>query len=108
MSTDVRLVLVTAPVEEAPGLARRLVEERLAACVNLLPPVDSIYRWEGRVEEGRERLLVIKTTRARVGELRSRVETLHPYEVPEFVVVPVEGGSDAYLGWVAAETAGTG
>jgi periplasmic divalent cation tolerance protein len=107
MSGEVRLVLVTAPESHAHGLARALVEARLAACVNLLPPMDSVFRWENRIEEAREHLLVIKTTRTRLHELRSRVQELHPYDVPEFVELPVAGGIAAYLDWVAAETVGT-
>jgi periplasmic divalent cation tolerance protein len=102
--TDVRVVWVTAPDPEvARSLARAVVEEGLAACVNLLPGVRSIYRWKGAVEEADEVLLVLKTRADRVETLRERVEALHPYEVPEFVVLPVEGGLDAYLSWIRSE-----
>lgn len=107
MDMEVRLVLVTAPATEARGLARRLVEERLVACANLVD-VHSVFRWEGALEEQEEALLVLKTTRARLDALRERVVALHSYDVPEFLVVPVESGLEAYLGWVADETGGEG
>lgn len=100
--TDVVIVLTT--VSEAglgETIARALVEERLAACVNVHAPMTSIYRWEGRVEQGPERQLVIKTTRDRVPLVQARVAALHSYDLPEFLVVPVLDGSPAYLGWVA-------
>lgn len=102
----VRVVLVTVPDREgATTLARTLVEERLAACVNLLPGVHSIYRWEGEVASADEVLLVLKTRADRVDTLRRRVVSLHPYDLPEFVVLPVEGGLDGYLAWIRAESA---
>jgi periplasmic divalent cation tolerance protein len=104
--TDARVVLVTAPdAEAAARLARALVEERLAACGNVVPAIRSIYRWEGSVHDEGEALLVLKTRAARVDALRARVLELHPYQVPEVLVLPVEAGSEAYLAWIAAETA---
>ena len=100
----VRIVLVTAPPRRAPGLARALVERRLAACANLLPGVRSVYRWKGRVEESRETLLVLKTAASRVPALLAAVESLHPYEVPEAVVLAAAGGLAPWLRWVAEET----
>lgn len=95
------VVLCTAPDDgPAETLARMLVQERLAACVNRIPGVVSNFRWEGRVEEDREVLLVIKSTRGRLAALTARIKALHPYELPEVVAVPVIGGLDAYLGWV--------
>ena len=105
MSTDVRVVLVTAPQDEAPTLARTLLEERWVACVNLLPSAHSLYRWEGRVEEAQETLMVLKTIRERVEGLRDRVQALHSYDVPEFLVLNVEQGLPGYLDWVVTETA---
>lgn len=106
--TPVRVVLVTAPdAESGARLARTLVEERLAACVNLLPGVRSIYLWEGRVEDDGEVLLVIKSTAARSDALASRVQSLHPYEVPEVIALPVVGGSSPYLTWVEQTVAGS-
>jgi periplasmic divalent cation tolerance protein len=103
--TDALVVLVTAPsAEKAAAIARALVEERLAACGNVVPGVRSIYRWEGRVQEDDEVLLVLKTTGRRFEALRDRVLQLHPYEVPEVLALPVEAGSEKYLAWVGAET----
>ena len=100
--TDAIVVLVTTPsAEVAASIARALVEERLAACGNVLPGVRSIYRWEGKVQEEGEVLLLLKTQRKRFAELRDRVLALHPYEVPEVIALPVEAGSDAYLDWIA-------
>lgn len=103
---DVRVVLVTAPdVETASALARALVDERLAACVNLLPGVRSIYRWQDAVEDDSEVLLVVKTRAARCAALAERVRALHPYDVPEVLELAAVGGSAGYLDWVRAETA---
>ncbi len=103
--TDALVVLVTAPTaEQAAALARALVDERLAACGNVLAGVRSVYRWEGSVHEDAEALLVLKTTRARFEALRERVIALHPYQVPEVLALPVEAGSADYLAWIAAET----
>ena len=96
------LVLSTVPDDaSAETIARTLVEEKLAACVNVLPPMVSLYRWKGSVERGSERQLVMKTTRDRVPALEKRLKELHSYELPEFLVVPVDGGDD-YLAWVAS------
>ena len=100
----VQVVFVTAPEEAAGPLARVLVDERLAACVNIVPAVRSVYRWEGRLEEDSEVLLVAKTNAERVAALSERVRELHPYDLPETLALPVVGGSPAYLGWVNAET----
>ena len=102
--TGGQVVLVTAPEDAAGALARALVDERLAACVNIVPSVRSVYRWEGRLEEDTEVLLVAKTNIERVPELSERVRELHPYDLPETLALPVSGGSPAYLGWVHAET----
>lgn len=105
--TDAIVVLVTAPTpEKAAELARALVEERLAACGNVVPGLRSIYRWEGTVEDEAEALLLLKTSRARFEALRERVLALHPYAVPEVIALPVVAGSAPYLAWIAAETAG--
>jgi periplasmic divalent cation tolerance protein len=104
--TDALVVLVTTPSpERAAEIARAVVEERLAACGNVLPGLRSIYRWEGKVQDDAEALLVLKTTRARFEALRDRVLALHPYEVPEVIALPVEAGSARYLAWIGAETA---
>jgi periplasmic divalent cation tolerance protein len=101
MPLECAIVLTTVPMSvDAAAFARVLIEERLAACVNLLPPMESIYRWQGNIEQESERQIVIKTSRDRVDALRERLHALHPYDVPEFVVVPIVGGSDAYLRWI--------
>jgi len=102
---DLVIVLTTMPDDaRADELARTLVDERLAACVNVHGPMMSTYRWKGKVERDAERQLVIKTTRDRVSALETRLRALHPYELPEFIVISVESGSDAYLAWVSTET----
>ncbi len=103
--TEAIVVLVTAPTpQRAAELARAVVGERLAACGNVLPGMRSVYRWEGEVKEDEEALLLLKTSRARFDALRDRLLALHPYDVPEVIALPVEAGSAAYLGWIAAET----
>jgi periplasmic divalent cation tolerance protein len=100
-------MLVTAPDSDvAESLARTLVGERLAACVNVLPNIVSIYRWDGQVQQDSEFLLLIKTRAELCDRLSSRVVELHPYDVPEAVALPIVGGSPAYLEWVATEAAG--
>ena len=97
--TSLILILTTMPDDErADGLARTLVEEGLAACVNVHGPMVSTYRWQGRVEVGVERQVVIKTTGARLAALEARLRALHPYDLPEFVVIDA-AASDAYAGW---------
>lgn len=103
--TDIVIVFTTvADDERAEQLARRLVDERLAACVNLHPPMSSLYRWQGKLEHDSERQMVIKTTRDRVPALEARLTQLHAYELPEFLVVSVADASTAYLKWVKDET----
>lgn len=105
--TEVVVVLVTGPdAASLEALADTIVGEGLAACVNLIPRVRSVYRWEGEVHHDDEGLAVVKTTRPAIGALRERVHQLHPYEVPEFLVLPVEAGSDAYLRWVVGRVRG--
>jgi periplasmic divalent cation tolerance protein len=102
-SSDPQVVLVlTTIAAEADGaaLGRALVDERLAACVNVLPAMTSIYRWKGQVEQDREQQVIIKTTRDRLAALEARVRDLHIYELPEFLVVSAGGGAEAYLAWV--------
>jgi periplasmic divalent cation tolerance protein len=103
---EVRVVLMTAPdAEVGARLARALVEERLAACVNVVPGVRSIYRWEGRIHDDAEVLLIAKTRADRCDELAARVRALHPYALPEVLPLASAGGSVEYLAWVAAEAA---
>ena len=95
------IVLTTIGVAtDVAPIARALVDERLAACVNVLPMMTSFYRWKGVVEEDQERQLIIKTTRERVEALQARVRELHPYDVPEFLVLNVASGSETYVDWV--------
>lgn len=99
------VVLTTIGADvNASMLARQLVEERLAACVNVLPEMDSFFRWRGAVEQDQERQLVLKTTAARLPELQVRLHELHPYELPEFLVLQVLEGSDPYLRWIRDST----
>jgi periplasmic divalent cation tolerance protein len=87
---------------EGRRIARSVVEKRLAACVNVVQaPIQSIYRWKGKVERAREFLLLIKTTSGRLKALRAEVERLHSYDVPEFIALPISAGSPAYLNWIA-------
>lgn len=97
---DCVLVFVTVPEDGADALARDLVDARVAACVSVLPVMTSTYQWEGQIEREREHQLIIKTTSARVPALWDRVRDLHPFDVPEFVVVPIIDGNAAYLQWV--------
>ena len=109
MEQESVVVLTTLPADgDAGAFARRLIEERLAACVNVLPAMESFYRWEGAVEEGTERQVIIKTLRARVPALWERVCDTHPYDVPEFVVLPVIDGNAAYLAWISDSTTPNG
>lgn len=97
----VRLVLTTVPdAETATEIARALVEERLAACVNVVPGLTSIYRWEGEIQEDTEFLLLIKTTEEAIDALQKRLEELHPYSVPEVLAFQVNSGLERYLSWV--------
>jgi periplasmic divalent cation tolerance protein len=98
------VVLCTvSSLEEGRRMARELVERRLAACVNLLPKVESVYRWQGVVESAEEVLLVVKTTPARFAELSETIAALHSYEVPEILALPVSDGSSQYLDWLSGQ-----
>ncbi|HXE90198.1 MAG TPA: divalent-cation tolerance protein CutA [Terriglobales bacterium] len=100
--TDKRIVLTTTGTkEEAQKIARGLVERRLAACVNVVGPVESVYRWKGAVEANAEFLLLIKTTAGAFGAVRDAIKELHSYELPECVMVTIEDGSAEYLAWIA-------
>lgn len=101
-----RVVLCNAPPDRAEEIARALVEQKLAACVNVLPGVVSIYRWKGAIERGEESTLLIKTRDDLVPSLMEAIRKIHPYEVPEIVALPVDadGVNPAYLAWVDSET----
>lgn len=92
---------------EGERLARALIDERLAACVNRISGVQSVYRWEGKVEENTEELLVIKTRADRFAALEKRVRELHSYAVPEIIALPIMNGSEAYLKWLGEQVAGS-
>ncbi len=98
---SVVVVLCTCPPATAEGIAQTVVDERLAACVNIVPAVTSVYRWKGEVQRDEEAQLVMKTTAARFDALSARVAALHPYETPEILGLPVGGGAPGYLAWVA-------
>jgi periplasmic divalent cation tolerance protein len=98
-----RIVLTTtASVDEARRLGRTLVEEQLAACATLIPGVESIYHWQGHVESAGETMLLLKTSDDKLAPLEARLLALHSYDTPEFLVLPVEQGNDAYLAWMRA------
>ena len=100
--TDKRIVFTTAgSEEEARKIARHLVEKRLAACVNIIPQIESIYRWQGKVDSSREWLLLAKTTQERFPAVRDAIRKLHSYDVPECIVLNIEDGSSDYLQWLA-------
>jgi len=99
--TDKLLVLTTAGSEaEAKKIAEMLVERRLAACVNIVPRIHSVYRWRGKVEHAEEFLLVVKTLRRKEDQVRAAIEELHSYELPECISISIEGGSAEYLQWI--------
>ncbi len=100
--TDKRIVLTTAGTnDEAKNIAAALVERRLAACVNITQPIQSIYRWKGTVENAEEWLLIIKTTATAFESVRATISELHSYELPECIMLSIEDGSAAYLSWMA-------
>jgi periplasmic divalent cation tolerance protein len=105
--TDKRLMLTTASSrEEAHAIATELVSRRLAACVNILGPVASVYRWQGEVESSEEFLLLIKSTEAQVPAIQEAIGELHSYQVPELISFTIESGLESYLDWIAASVRG--
>lgn len=99
------LILTNVPdAELANSLARALVEQRLAACVNILPAVQSVYQWQGAIEQASEVTLMIKSTQARYAEVEAAIAQAHPYDVPEIIGLPIGTGLPAYLNWIVAET----
>ena len=105
--TDKVLVLSTAgSQEEAKTIATKLVESRLAACVNIIPRIQSVYRWQAKVESAEEFLLVIKTLKNLEDAVRAAIRELHSYELPEFIVISIESGSGEYLKWIEGSVGG--
>ena len=105
--TDARLVLTTIGSKDgAEQLAQQLVERRLAACVNIVGPIRSVYRWREKIECEEECLLLIKTTKAQASQLQAALKELHPYELPECIELAIDGGSEPYLAWLAGEVKG--
>jgi len=103
--TDAVVILVTAGSEaEAELIAKALVEEQLAACVNILSPIRSVYRWEGKVSDDREWLLLIKTRAERFAAIEDKVKALHSYQVPEVIALPIVAGAEGYMRWLCAGT----
>ncbi len=98
--TPVMATTTTATLEDAGKIAAQLVEERLAACVQIVEPITSVYRWQGAVEEEKELLLLIKSTEDLVPRIAELLDRIHPYEVPELIATPIIGGSSAYLRWL--------
>lgn len=99
--TDKLIILTTAGSEaEAQKIANQLVERRLAACVNIIPRIHSVYRWQRKVDAAEEFLLLIKTTKSRTAEVQAVIRELHSYDLPEFVVISIEDGSAEYLEWI--------
>jgi periplasmic divalent cation tolerance protein len=105
MTDKIVVLSACGSVEEAQRVARALVEKRLAACVNVMPGVRSVYRWQDKIEDEEEVLLLIKTSRALMEELRGEIERLHSYEVPEVIALQVVDGSERYLAWMNRELA---
>ena len=104
-TSEAVVVLITFPMDaDVRRFASTLVGEGCAACVSILPEVESVYRWQGRVEHARERQLIVKTQRVGVDRLRRRVDDLHPYDTPEFLVLPVADGDPRYFAWIAEST----
>jgi len=102
---DAILIITNLPDQaSAEALAQRLVQERLAACVNMLPACTSVYHWQGKVETAQEIPVLIKSTRQHYEAIEQTIQAVHPYELPEIIIVPLAGGLPAYLDWVAAET----
>ena len=104
MSAPIIVFVTCGSEEEALKIANALVESRLAACANLVAPIRSIYRWEGKIWDEKEWLLIIKTEKHRFEELEKRVKSLHSYSVPEIISLPIVEGSSAYLNWISENT----
>jgi periplasmic divalent cation tolerance protein len=106
MSEQLVVLITAGSLEEAEHLAHRLVAEMLAACVNVVPSVLSVYQWEGEIQQDQECLLIVKTEREALDNLVQRVHALHSYDVPEIIALPLVGGSQAYLRWISGQVHG--
>ena len=107
MQEFILVYVTTGSPAEGDRLARALVEERLAACVNRIAPVQSVYRWQGKVEQSEEEFLIVKTRKTLFAALESRVRELHSYSVPEIIAVPIVDGSEGYLRWLGEQLSGS-
>ena len=106
MADEILLAFSTFPdLETARRIARDLVTENFAACANIIPAIESIYRWQGKIEQGKETLVLFKTTAARSAAFQEKLKCLHPYEVPEIIFLPLTAGLPEYLRWVVENTA---
>lgn len=104
--SEIIIVFVTVPgLREGSRISRAILKSRLAACVNVIPGVQSMYQWEGKIVRDKEAMLVMKTTRLRYRELEQKIKKLHPYEVPEVIAIPLICGSSQYIEWVTREVA---
>jgi periplasmic divalent cation tolerance protein len=101
---SIRVVFISTPGDEADNLARKIVEKRLCACVNIVPKITSYYWWDDKVESDSEALLIVKTTQQRFDELMNFVVENHPYDLPEIISIPLAEGLPDYIAWVKAET----
>ena len=101
MTDKVVILVTTGRLSEAKKIARVVVESKLAACVNILPPIRSIYRWQGKLEDAKEYLLCIKSTRELFSELKAAISKLHSYTTPEIICLPIVEGSPEYLQWIS-------
>jgi len=104
MSAHIVILITTGSVDEGQNIARTLVDERLAACVNIISPIQSVYRWEGQVQDDQEVLLIVKTATEMLEPLAVRVKQLHSYEVPEIIALPIIAGATDYLDWIDKQT----
>ncbi len=104
MSNYIVVYITTSSVSEAKKIGRKLVEEKLAACSNIVSPISSIYRWQGKICEDKEALIILKSKKKLFKQIEKKVKELHSYDVPEIIAIPVIEGSDSYLSWLRDET----
>ncbi len=104
MSNYIVVYITASSVQEAKKIGRKLVEEKLAACANIISPINSIYRWQGKICDDKEALIILKTKKILFKKIENKVKALHSYEVPEVIAIPIIEGSDKYLSWLKNET----